>query len=112
VKCVQPKVWRGILLLVLASLASCADTVPTTRIKVTVADNYSGPIYLASCVEGAQDPVMIDPEGHGQTSACPARGDVEIDAIKAGRTIAIQSGQIDVTKTGDGIAVGFTTYIP
>jgi hypothetical protein len=91
--------------------ASCAAKTLPTVITVTVADGYSGPIYLSLCQKGAKDPAVVDQQGNGATPAC-AYGSVEVVVIKAASRIYLSSDRIRVDKTGDGIPVAIRTQIP
>jgi hypothetical protein len=105
---------RGSLYLLLAvslALVACAAKSAPIRIEVKVSDAYSGPLRLKPCWEGAQESVSLDDQGNGETSVCPY-GDLEIVVIKPTKTVYIMSDKIQIDRTGDGIPVGISSYIP
>jgi hypothetical protein len=99
-----------IVLVISILLASCA-TRPVTRVNVKVADTYSGYIRLTPCIQGAQEPVVLDVSGHGNTGACPL-GDVRAVVIKPSKTLDIMPENVHVRRSGDSSPVMITAEIP
>ena len=44
---------------------------PVTQVTAEVADTYSRHIRLTPCIQGAQQPVVLDVSSNGNTGACP-----------------------------------------
>lgn len=95
---------------IVMALASCSKK-PVTRIKVKVADTYSGFLHLIPCVPDAREPVVINEIGRGNTAACPA-GDVEIVVIKPTKRFSIESKDVRLHKETDGSPIAITAKIP
>ncbi len=104
--------WLGRAVIISLCLVSCAAKSAPTRITVKVPDTYSGSFRLSPCADNTQDPVLVDENGNGKTSACPMEGDVEIVVLKGGNKIYIQRGQIRIARTGDGFPVTISAAIP
>jgi hypothetical protein len=102
----------GSALAISLALISCGAKNAATRITVKVADNYSGSLRLDTCAKDTHDPVLIDKNGNGLTSACPMDGDVEILVVKSSRTIYISREKITVARVGDGFPVAIFSSIP
>lgn len=99
------------LVLVLA-LVSCAAKNAPTRVTVQVPDTFSGAIRLSPCAREANEPVLLDARGNGNTSACPSADDVEIMVMRAGKTIYLAREQVKIARAGDGLPVLITANIP
>jgi hypothetical protein len=82
-----------------------------TRVTVKVADNYSGPVHLIPCIDGAAEPVVLDGGGEGQTAACPA-GDVLIGIIEPSKSFDIPSERVRVHRYGKNQILAITFEIP
>jgi hypothetical protein len=101
----------GRVMFVSLCLVSCAAKSTPTRITVKVADTYAGPLRLTPCSKEAQELVLIDETGGGQTAACPL-GEVEIVVVQRGATIVIPQEQITIARAGDGFPVSITAVVP
>jgi hypothetical protein len=91
-------------------LTSCAKH-PDTKITVKVSDGYSGYINLGACITGAQEPVVVNEDGEGVTSACPT-GDVVITVIKPTKTFDIAAEHVRVGRRSDGSPLSISAKIP
>lgn len=91
-------------------LTSCANH-PDTKITVKVPDGYSGYINLGTCMKGAQEPVVLDEDGDGVTSACPTR-DAVITVIKPTKTFDIAAEHVRVGRRSDGSPLSISAKIP
>jgi hypothetical protein len=105
------KLSLGTALAISFSLASCAAKNAPARITVRVADTYSDPLHLKPCLESAREPVVVNEQGNGETSACPY-GDLEIIVLKQSKTVYITSENISVERAGDGIPATITAQVP
>jgi|SRR3984957_7815371 len=101
----------GTMLVVTLVLASCAAKDAPTRVKVRVAESFSGILHLRPCVGGATDPVVADAQGNADISSCPL-GELEIVVLKGGRTIYVRPEDVGVSRAGDGIPVAITATVP
>ena len=99
-----------IVLVISLLLASCAKH-PVTQVTVKVADTYSGHIRLTPCIQVAQEPVVIDVSGNGNTVACPW-GDVRTVVIQPSESLQIAPENVHVRRSGDGSPVMITAEIP
>jgi hypothetical protein len=91
-------------------LVSCAKH-PVTQDTVEVTDTYSGHIRLTPCIQGAQEPVVLDVSGDGNTVACPLGGGRTV-VIKASKKLEIVPENDHVRRSGDGSPVMITAEIP
>ncbi|MGD0404222.1 MAG: hypothetical protein ABSB66_13600 [Candidatus Acidiferrales bacterium] len=93
-------------------LVSCAAKSAPTRITVQVPENFAGPLRLYPCDKNSLDPVLVNENGEGKTSACPTGDDVEIVVLKSGKSIYIAPEKIKVARAGDGFPVSISAAIP
>jgi hypothetical protein len=101
----------GAALAISLSLASCGAKDAPKRITLKIDGPYSGTVRLRPCRRGAEEAVVIDQQGQGETSICPY-GELEIVVIKQSKPFYLPSESITVEKTGDGIPVLITARIP
>lgn len=99
-----------IVLVISLLLVSCAKH-PVTQDTVEVADTYSGHIRLTPCIQGAQEPVVLDVSDDGNTVACPLGGGRTV-VIKACKKLDIVPENDHVRRSGDGSPVMITAEIP
>jgi hypothetical protein len=66
---------------------------------------------LKPCLESAQEPIVVNDRGNGESSACPY-GDLEIVVIKQSKTVYQTSENIAVEIAGDGMPVAITAQVP
>jgi hypothetical protein len=100
----------GIFLCVSLLLVSCAAKSAPALIACSATENLSSRhVHLTPCSPHAANPVQLDKDGNGLTSACPADDNVEIVLIVNGSTTYILPDQVQVRRTGDGIAVDINT---
>jgi hypothetical protein len=78
---------------------------------IKVADGYSGYFRLFTCMKAAQEPVVLDEDGDGVTSACPT-GDVVITVIKPTKTFDIAAEHVRVGRRSDGSPLSISAKIP
>jgi hypothetical protein len=91
-------------------LVSCAAKSAPALITCIAVENLSAAhLHLTPCSPQASNPVQLDKDGNGATSACPADNNVEIVFTRNGQTTYILPDQIHVGRTGDGIAVAIDT---
>jgi hypothetical protein len=93
-------------------LISCAAKSAPARITVQVPENFAGPLRLYPCDKTALDPVLVNGNGEGKTSACPTGDDVEIVVLKSGKTVYLAPEKIKVARAGDGFPVSISAAIP
>jgi hypothetical protein len=93
-------------------LVSCAAKSAPTRITVQITENFTGLLRLYPCNKNAPDPVSVDGNGEGKTSACPTGDDVEIVVLKSGKSIYIAPEKVKVARAGDGFPVSISAAIP
>jgi len=93
-------------------LVSCAAKSAPTRITVQIRENFAGALRLYPCDKGALNPVSVNANGEGKTSACPLGDDVEIVVLKSGKTIYLAPEKIRVARAGDGFPVMISAAIP
>ena len=99
-----------IVLVISLLLVSCAKH-PVTQDTVEVADTYSGHIRLTPCIQGAQEPVVLDVSDDGNTVACPLGG-VRTVVIKHPKNSISFPKMFMFGRSGDGSPVMITAEIP
>jgi hypothetical protein len=86
-------------------LVSCAAKSAPALISCSAAENLSGRhVHLTPCSPQAANPVQLDKDGNGATSACPSDDNVEIVLTVNGSTTYLLPDQVRIGRTGDGIA--------
>jgi hypothetical protein len=100
------KALAGVLLCATVVLVFYSAKTSPLRINVTTVDAFSGHVHLMPCVKNASNPVRLDRDGRGVTSACPSDGNVEMILNTEGQKIHLLPAQIQVERAGTGDPVG------
>ncbi|HWF39604.1 MAG TPA: hypothetical protein VG322_13850 [Candidatus Acidoferrales bacterium] len=97
-------------LLACTILLSCAAKPAPLQISVQVRPDYKGVLRISPC--SSQLAERADDQGRAYTRACPQAGqEIELVVTQGTQTRRISSGQLTISKTGDGIPVEISTFI-
>jgi hypothetical protein len=94
-------------------MLSCGASLHPDRLVVHVPSHFSGSMRISTCVAGAPaGEVTLDERGLGQTSLCPAvNHSVEIEVIGSDRSYKLSSSEVQILRTGDGIAISIEAHL-
>lgn len=94
-------------------MLSCGSSNPPKRLTVRVESGYSGPIHIEACVKSSSaSDISVDARGFGSTSLCPSSDDrIQLTIIRGNQTVVASSSEINISRTGDGIATSIETKI-
>jgi hypothetical protein len=95
-------------------MLSCGASLHPDRLTVRVPNHFSGSMRVSACVAGAPaGEVTLDEQGLGKTSLCPAvNHSVEIEVIRIDGHFKINSSQVRILRTGDGISTSIEAQLP
>jgi hypothetical protein len=88
-------------------MLSCASSAAPERLTVHASATVNLVVlHIDTCVSGASaSEVYLDEKGRGKTSLCPDAGHtVELEVIEASRSYRVAPRQVQIQRTGDGIA--------
>jgi hypothetical protein len=94
-------------------MLSCGSSNPPKQLIVHVEPEYSGTIHIEACVKSSPaSDISVDARGFGSTSLCPSADDrIELTIIRGSQTVVVNSSEINISRTGDGIATSIETKI-
>jgi len=95
-------------------MLSCAPSSQPDQLVVHVPDDFSGMLHIQTCVNGAPaGEISVDRQGLGKTVLCPARDHtVEIEVVASGRHFKLVTPEVQVRRTGDGLATSIEAKLP
>jgi hypothetical protein len=95
-------------------MLSCGASLQPDQLTVHVPKMFSGNMHVSTCVAGAPaGEVTLDEQGLGKTSLCPAvNHTVEIEVIRTDRRYKLNSAEVRILRTGDGISTSLEAQLP
>jgi len=114
--CNRPNVvyLSGAVLGIAFLMLSCASSSQPDQLIVHVPDHFSGMLHIQTCVHGAPGgEITVDSEGLGKTVLCPASDHtVEIEVVASDRHFKLIAPEVQVLRTGDGLATSIEAQLP
>lgn len=95
-------------------MLSCATSSRPDQLVVHVPDHFSGMLHIQACVNGAPaGEITVDGQGLGKTVLCPASDHiVEIEVVANDRHVKLVTPEVQVRRTGDGLATSIEAKLP
>jgi hypothetical protein len=95
-------------------MLSCGASLHPDQLEVHVPTHFSGSMHVSTCIAGAPAAeVTLDEQGFGKTSLCPAVDhSVEIEVIRSDRRYKLNSSDVRIVRTGDGISTSIEAQLP
>ena len=95
-------------------MLSCGASLHPDQLTVRVPKTFSGSMHVSTCVAGAPvADVTIDEQGLGKTSLCPSvNHSVELEVIRSDRHYRLNSTEVRILRTGDGISTSIEAQLP
>jgi hypothetical protein len=95
-------------------MLSCAPSSQPDQLIVHVPDHFSGMLHIQTCVNGAPTgEITVDSQGAGKTVLCPASDHtVEIEVVATDRHFKLVTPEVQVRRTGDGLATSIEAKLP
>jgi len=102
------------LLATVSLMLSCGASMHSDQLLLHVSDHFSGSMHVTTCVAGAPTgEITLDEQGRGKTSLCPAVDHiVELEVIRIDRRYKLNSSEVRILRTGDGISTSIEAQIP
>jgi hypothetical protein len=95
-------------------MLSCGASMHSDQLTLRVPDHFSGSMHVTTCIGGAPTgEITLDEQGLGKTSLCPAvNHSVELEVIRIDRRYKLNSSEVRILRTGDGISTGIEAQLP
>jgi hypothetical protein len=95
-------------------MLSCAPSSQPDQLVVHVPDHFSGMLHIQTCVNGEPaGEITVDRQGLGKTVLCPASDHtVEIEVVARDRHVRLVTPDVQVRRTGDGLATSIEAKLP
>jgi len=95
-------------------MLSCASSSQLDQLIVHVPDHFSGMLHIQTCVNGTPaGEITVDSQGLGKTVLCPASDhSVEIEVVASDRHFKLTAPEVQVRRTGDGLATSIEAQLP
>ena len=95
-------------------MLSCGSSSPAHRLTVHLPQHKNTRVlHVDTCISGASaNEVYVNEQGIGKTSLCPAADHaVDIEVVEGDRRYRVASEQVQIRRTGDGIATSVEAQI-
>lgn len=95
-------------------MLSCGASMHSDQLTLRVPDHFSGSMHVTTCVAGApMGEITLDEQGLGKTSLCPTvNHSVELEVIRIDRRYKLNSSEVRILRTGDGISTSIEAQLP
>ena len=95
-------------------MLSCGASMHSDQLTLHVPGHFSGTMHVTTCVPGAPTgEITLDEQGVGKTSFCPAvNHTVELEVIRIDRRYRLNSSEVRILRTGDGISTSIEAQLP